>query len=218
MKCTLLMASPSLVLPPLAFPMVCCSCRLTHYSFLFVSAAIPVVHLLLPELYQLPPKLPHSPAPPEQPTSCCQTTYVGCQPMWSSLPYLKTTEVNGASAHPWAWTGKAVWELSQLPVFALPHSPAHPHTTPHTSHLRETSYSSSKSSHLPISYGSLILPIYWLIFISEIEMLLQDSDQVTSSMKSSLLFPQQLCSLTCFSHAVVSPLGHIKSTLHSSHE
>lgn len=150
MKCTLLMASPSLVLPPLAFPMACCSCRLTRYSFLFVSAAIPVVHLLLPELYQLPPKLPHSPAPPEQPTSCCQTTYMGCQPMWSSLPYLKTTEVNGASAHPWAWTGKAVWELSQLPVFALPHSPAHPHTTPHTSHLRETSYSASKPSHLPI--------------------------------------------------------------------
>ena len=138
------MASPSLVPPPLASPMACRSRRLTHYSSVFVSAAILVVHWLLPELYQLPPKLtslPHSPAPPEQPTSCCQMTYMCCQPMWSSLPYVKTTEVNGASAHPWAWTGKAVWELSQLPVFALPHSPTHPHTTPHTSHLRETSYS-----------------------------------------------------------------------------
>lgn len=169
------MASPSLVPPPLASPMACRSCRLTHDSFLFVSAAILVVHLLRPELYQLPPKLaslPHSPAPPEQPTSCCQATYMCCQPMWSSLPYVKTTEVNGASAHPWAWTGKAVWELSQLPVFALPHSPTHPHTTPHTSHLKETSYRSSKPSHLPISFGSLALPISWLIFMSEIEMLL----------------------------------------------
>ena len=188
MKRTPLMASPSLVLPSLAFPMESRSCRLTHYSFLFVSAAIPMVYLLLPELHQLPPKLtslPHSPAPPEQPTSCCPTTYVCHQPVWSSLSYLKTREADEASAHPWAGTGNAVWELSQLSIPVLPHSPAHPHTTPHTSYLRKTSYSSSELSHLPLSYGSLALPIYWLILISEIQMLLQDSGQVTSSGKSS---------------------------------
>lgn len=133
-KCTPLMASPSLVLPSLAFPMACRSRRLTHYSFLFVSAAIPVVHSLLPELHQFPPKLtslPHSPAPPEQPTSCCPTTYVCCQPMWSSLPYLKTREVDEASARP-----KQVTLFGNLANFLslLCPTPLDIHTPPLTHH------------------------------------------------------------------------------------
>lgn len=75
----------------------------------------------------------------------------------------------------------------------------HMHFSSHTTPKRDF-FQFPKMIHLPVSYCPFAhpaLPPYQLIFISEIQMFLQGSGQVTSSLKPSLILPQ--CVIVPFS-------------------
>lgn len=187
------MASSPLALP-LAFPLSLSLPKAVTLPLPFHLCCHPVADLL-PTLFlncnHL--SLPRSPAPQNQPTSCCRITYFVTLIFENYRGWW--TKCKALSLNSQRCLGK-----TQLSILALVHSPPHMYTSPYIAHLRETSRSSPKMIRLPSSYGSFwhpALPLCQLIIISDIQRLLQGSGQVTSSMKTSLIRPQ--CVIVPFS-------------------
>lgn len=210
------MASSPLALP-LAFPLSLSLPKAVTLPLPFHLCCHPVADLL-PTLflnYCNHLSLPHSPAPQNQPTSCCRITY------FVSLIFENYrgwwTKCKALSPNSQRCLGK-----TRPSILALVHSPPHMYTSPYIAHLRETSRSSSKMIRLPISYRSLCPPCpptlsaYYYLWHSKSPPKFRSSHRLHEDFSFAhnvWLFH----SLICFSRGFASPLGHFNSILHYSH-